>query len=167
MDFHICPTHALSTAGTKFWVLSEWYSEVPKKCRGNERLHSDCTEIIIPNWIQSLGVIFLVTEYLLYLVRSMHLCPRSGYLTFSPLWRNPTFFSWSFFVYCSMRVSWMTRMSSNFIPSPKRVSMPLYFRDMFLHSHPLFRAKTSEIFVLQKPAWCKHIFGWTPSTLMQ
>lgn len=82
------PTRVLSTAGSKFWVLSEWYSEFrskfPRKCRGNEicskRLNCGCIEIIIPNWIQSLGVIFLVTEHLLYIVRSMHLCPRNGYV---------------------------------------------------------------------------------------
>lgn len=83
------PTHALSTAATKFWVLSEWSSEFrskfPRKCRGNEicseRLNSGCIKIIIPNWIQSLGVIFLVTEHLLYIAGSTHLCHRNGYLS--------------------------------------------------------------------------------------
>lgn len=84
------PTCVLSTAGSKFLVLSERYSEFwskfPRKCRGNEicskRLNSGCIEIIIPNWIQSLGVVFLVTEHLLYIVRSTHLCPRNGYVSY-------------------------------------------------------------------------------------
>lgn len=77
------PAHALSTAGPKVRVFSEWYSEFrskfPRKYRGDEicskRLNSGYIEIIIPNWIQSLGVTFLVTKQLRYLVKSVHLCP--------------------------------------------------------------------------------------------
>lgn len=101
MGFPI-PNTSLSTAGTKFWVLSERYSEFrskfPRKRRGNEicskRLNCGCIEIIIPNWIQSLGVIFLVTEHLLYVLRSTHLCPRNGYLShlFPTLKKSPIFY---------------------------------------------------------------------------
>lgn len=123
------PTHALCT---EFWVLSKWCSKFrpkfPRKHRGNEicikRLNSDCTEIIIPDWIQSLGVTITVHS-------QVHTPVPWDWISVSPLPHSEEIlrvFTSPFSVCCSIRVSWVTRMSSNFMPSLKSFSMLLCFR---------------------------------------